>query len=199
MNAPYRPRPSSRPAPTRLAGFTLVELMISIAVLAILLAMAVPSLREVGLNSRGSGMINTLLADLSTARSEAVKTARPTYIVAIGGDWANGWNIWTDTNLNGAQDGDEPTLKSQDPINGGYTSAETAFLLRAIEGASGGGSNVGQIAFGAQGQTVLPSTGARFGLCRPDGNAARSTGIQVSVAGRAQAVKGLPGLTMGCS
>lgn len=195
MNAPLRPRTPAR----RHGGFTLVELMISLAVLAILIAMAVPSLREIGLNSRSSGMINTLLADLSVARSEAVKTARATYVTAAGGDWAQGWNIWTDANGNGVRDGDEPTLKSHDPINGGYTSDESRFSLRAVAGAAAGGANIDQIAFGPQGQAVEPDTGARFGLCRPDGNAARSTGIQVSVAGRAQAVKGLSALTLGCS
>lgn len=187
--------------PTRqAAGFTLVELMVTIAVLAILVAAAAPSFREIGLNNRSTGMINSLLADLAIARSEAVKTARTAYVTANGADWNNGWIVWVDANGDGAQGGAaEPTLKRQEAINGAITSDDNRFSLRGVTGASAGGTAITEIGFGPQGQAIEPNIGARFGLCRPDGNADRSTGIQVSVAGRAQAVKGLSGLSLGCS
>jgi type IV fimbrial biogenesis protein FimT len=170
-----------------------------VVILAILIAMATPSFREIGLNNRSTSVVNSLLGDLAVARSEAVKTARTAYVTSIGGDWSDGWEVWVDADGDGAKGADEPTLKRQDPVNGGYTSDETAFVVRGVTGATAGGSAISQIGFGAQGQSVSPNTGARFAICRPDGNAERSKGIQVSAAGRAQAVKDLSGLSLGCN
>ena len=195
MNRTSPRRPATRPA----SGFTLVELMITVVVLSILIAVATPSFREIGLNNRSTGMVNSLLADLAVARSEAVKTARAAYVTAISGNWNNGWVVWLDANGNGTQDDTEPTLKRQEAINGGYTSDGVRFTLRGVAGAATGGASITQVGFGPQGQSVVPDIGARFSLCRPDGNADRSTGIQVSVAGRAQVVKGLSGLSLGCN
>lgn len=195
MNRTPPRRSMARPV----SGFTLVELMITVVVLAVLIAVATPSFREIGLNNRSTSMINTLLADLSVARSEAVKTARTAYVTAAGGDWDSGWMVWVDANGNGTQDAAEPTLKRQEAINGGHVAAATRFTLRSFSGAAAGGVAINQIGFGSQGQSAVPNTGARFSLCRPDGNADRSTGITVSVAGRAQAVKGLSGVSLGCS
>jgi prepilin-type N-terminal cleavage/methylation domain-containing protein len=55
------------------SGFTLVELMFTVAVLAVLLAVGIPNFRDFIRNSRISGVANDLLADVSLARSEAVK------------------------------------------------------------------------------------------------------------------------------
>ena len=54
-------------------GFTLVELMFTVAVLAVLLAVGVPNFRDFIRNSRISGVANDLLADVSLTRSEAIK------------------------------------------------------------------------------------------------------------------------------
>ena len=196
MNRTSPRRPATRPA----SGFTLVELMITLAVLAVLMAMAAPSFREIGLNNRSSGMINSLMADLAVARSEAVKTARPAYVSAVGGNWDNGWVVWVDADGNGVQDAAELTLKRQEVINGAHSgSSNNHFRLRGVSGATTGTTAITQIGFGTQGQSIAPGTGARFGLCRPDGNVDRSTGVQVSIAGRAQSVRGLSGLSLGCS
>jgi len=54
-------------------GFTLVELMITLAVAAILLVIAVPSFRSIMLSSRLDTAANDLIASLNTARMEAIK------------------------------------------------------------------------------------------------------------------------------
>jgi type IV fimbrial biogenesis protein FimT len=54
-------------------GFTLVELMVTLLVLAILLGLAVPSFRDASLSSRLTGYANDLVAGVQIARSEAIK------------------------------------------------------------------------------------------------------------------------------
>src|SRR5690606_14778958 len=83
--------PRSRPV----TGFTVIELIITVAVLAILIAVATPSFRELSLNNRTTSATNNLLADLALARNEAVKTARPAFVSARG-TWSEGWIVWVD-------------------------------------------------------------------------------------------------------
>jgi len=58
-------------------GFTLIELMFTIVVLAVLLGIGVPNFRDFIRNSRMTAAANDLLADLNLARSEAVKRRVP--------------------------------------------------------------------------------------------------------------------------
>jgi type IV fimbrial biogenesis protein FimT len=58
-------------------GFTLIELMFTVVVLAVLLGIGVPNFRDFVRNSRMTAAANDLLADLNLARSEAVKRRVP--------------------------------------------------------------------------------------------------------------------------
>jgi type IV fimbrial biogenesis protein FimT len=58
-------------------GFTLIELMFTIVVLAVLLGVGVPNFRDFIRNSRLSTAANDLLADVNLARSESVKRRVP--------------------------------------------------------------------------------------------------------------------------
>ena len=79
------------------AGFTLVELLIAMAVFAIVVAMAMPSLTSVVNNNRLATQANSLIADVQLARSEAVRRNRTvrlcrttdgTTCAAAVGDWS---------------------------------------------------------------------------------------------------------------
>ena len=58
-------------------GFTLIELMVAIFVLAVLLGIGVPNFRDFIRNSRITGATNDLITDFNLARSEAVKRRVP--------------------------------------------------------------------------------------------------------------------------
>lgn len=81
-------------------GFTLVELMVTIAVAAILAALAVPSFRDAALGSQLRAVSNDLAASSYAARSEAIKRNAVVRLCSSsngttcdGSDWKNGWII----------------------------------------------------------------------------------------------------------
>lgn len=76
-------------------GFTLVELMISLSVAAILAAVAVPSYRTFISSQRIRAASYDITSVLLQARSEALKRNRAVTIAATGGNWQNGWEMTT--------------------------------------------------------------------------------------------------------
>ena len=84
------------PTPRRHKGFTLVELMITIAIAAILLGVAVPSFTNLISSNRLSTQANELITALNLARSEAVKRGQQVVIRKTGAEWENGWQLFVD-------------------------------------------------------------------------------------------------------
>ena len=81
-------------------GFTLIEMMIAITLMAILMAIAVPSFKDASLGSQLRSMANELVASAALARSEAIKrNAVVTLCVSSNGqtcgagDWDQGWIV----------------------------------------------------------------------------------------------------------
>ena len=99
-----------RPHTPTMSGFTLVELMTAIAVLAILAAIAVPSFRPIIENWRVRDAAAELQSTLYFARSEAVKRGGNVSVVANSksNDWSTGWEV-QDNAGNILQQGAVPT------------------------------------------------------------------------------------------
>ncbi|MBT9507121.1 GspH/FimT family pseudopilin [Rhodoferax sp.] len=82
-------------APER--GFTLIELMVTMALVAALMAVAIPSFKAFQRNSELSSFTNTLLAGINAARSEAMKRGMYAMVVPNDGvNWNSGWQVFVD-------------------------------------------------------------------------------------------------------
>jgi len=75
-------------------GLTMIELMVTLAAVAILVAVGLPQMQGISKGSRLTAAINTLSADLAYARSEAVTRNVTVRITSTSGnDWTDGWII----------------------------------------------------------------------------------------------------------
>ena len=107
-------RPIVLPGLTR--GFTLIELMVVVTLVAVLGTIAVPSFRDLLLNQRLAASSSDFMAAVSLARSEAIKRAQTvTLLPTTGKDWSAGWDVKTGTNSASL------TLRRFEPLRPGVT------------------------------------------------------------------------------
>ena len=100
-------------------GFTLIELMVSIALVAILMMVAVPSLTTFQRNAELTSLSNTLLASINGARGEAMKRGRDAVVVPLDGlSWNTGLIVFVDVNNNRTYESSTDILihKNETPI-----------------------------------------------------------------------------------
>jgi prepilin-type N-terminal cleavage/methylation domain-containing protein len=122
----------------RQTGFTLYELMITVMVVAVILAFGIPNLQDFTLNSRMTSTANDLHAAFLMARTEAAHaksnvticaSADPTGTATCDGTWDQGYVVFIDDNADRARDAGEAILRSHPP-------ADTGVLLRVANGAT---------------------------------------------------------------
>jgi len=84
-------------------GFTLIELIVTLAIVIVLMAIATPSLTTFQRNAQLTTFTNTMLASMNAARGEAMKRGRYAMVVPFDGtdvstNWSDGWIVFVDVN-----------------------------------------------------------------------------------------------------
>ncbi len=168
------------------SGFSLVELLVTIAVLAIVVSLAAPTLRETILNNRLTTQINEVSGLVSMARSEASKLRSSVVTLCASEDstscsgnatWETGWIMFSDQDADRIFDaGDDQIIKVGAALSGGN-------ILRILGFTSNGGNFI-QFSGGGQ---PLPSTtnngSGTFVLCDERGDR-EALGVVVNVSGQ---------------
>jgi type IV fimbrial biogenesis protein FimT len=158
-------------------GFTMIELMVTISIAAILVSMAAPSFQSLIVQSRLTTQANQLITSLHYARSEAVKrggrvtvcTSDNGATCVAGSSWQDGWIIFSDRGATGTLDaGSDQLLRVFDGLKGSTL---------------GGGNNFGNwITYQANGRSQGNGglANGTFGLC----SNAHGRNISINITGR---------------
>ena len=157
-------------------GFTLIELMVTISVLAILLTIAVPSFRTFVLNNRITGQANDMMTALNYARSEAIKRGLPVIMSSNSGtaDWSAGWIVFADPDNDGIFNAGDAKLRVGPALGGGNTLTANLAAVTAVTFDSGG---------------FARNSATTFYLCDNRG-AGSARNIQLAGSGRAKVATG---------
>ena len=164
-------------------GFTLFELIITLAIAAIVIGLAAPSFSSMIQDNRLSGQSVDFLASLNFARSEAIKRRTPVTLCksangsacANAGDWGQGWIIFVDNNRNQTRDDGEAILRVHGSLAGNNR-------------LTGNNNFTDAITYQASGDTLGLGTGT-LALCDARKDDDKGKAIVINSTGRARLTK----------
>jgi type IV fimbrial biogenesis protein FimT len=188
MHARRYPRCTPKEMPVS-CGFTLIELMVTISVMAVVLMIAAPSFSDAVLSMKLNSHANNLVAGIYAARSEAIKRNASVNLCASAdgttcansGGWEQGWIVMCNTN-------DNTTCNTGGPntiVIQRQPAADAGFSVIAL--ATGTATVMRSITFQATGVGVPPTT---LTLCRATPNVGHTERIvTISATGRPTVAK----------
>jgi len=173
----------------RTVGFTLIELMVTLAVAAILAAIAAPGFMAMIRDNRISTQANNLIGSIQLARSEAAKRGVQVTIRHNGSTankWDDGWIVFTDWDGDGVYDDNSSAPEcgvEEDCLLRTQSALPNNLTLRTA-------SNFSQwFAYNPSGYPVDLVTDS-FSLCAPNGDTSNARKIVLNNTGRPSTEKG---------
>ena len=120
----------------RVKGFTLIELMVTIAVAAVLLGIAVPSFQGIARNNAVKATANDLVSTITAARQQSMSTRSAISVLPSTGGWNKGWKLdYADNSVE--EDGEFFPRRN---VSVSRTQGSGALLFLARGGIEGGGA-----------------------------------------------------------
>ena len=158
---------------TRCGGFTLIELMITIALGAIIMGIGVPSYQDFVVKNRIQTQASEIRSSLAMARVEAIRRGLRVRVCPGesgcdgSANWHNGWNSFVDRDNDNNIDPNETQLEVHIRLDGGSTLTGANHVIFKSDGTA--------------------SDARELNLCTADGDASpHRRGIHVSNVGRVQ-------------
>lgn len=161
-------------------GFSLVEMLIGMAVVAVLVTLAAPGFRKMLIKQQVDSAANDLLADLQTARGLAISRGRLVGVLSAAGGWRQGWRIQADAapaTAGYSADGATPLRRHEAMPDGVDVSADRDGALSVVVFAADG--SVYDTAAGAR-----ATTDTAFMLCKLTGALAQAVRVTVRASGQ---------------
>ena len=172
-------------------GLTLVELMVTLAVLAILLSLAAPSFSSLLASTRMSSQTNEFMGALNLARSEAVRRVQPVSLRASDSDnynYSKGWTVFPDADgdgaaLSGTSDADGKILREASALNGTVTVRRVTRSAAPFTYTTATDTDRMHLVFTSRG-AIKPTTAAFFKVCDSAIASVKGRIVQVNVVGK---------------
>lgn len=165
-------------------GFTFTEIMVTVAILAIVVRIMVPSFTEFIASGRVTSQTNALVNALQLARSEAVRRGAPVCVKRTTDNWANGWQVFVEkdnrrvVSASGFCAEETDATKKAQALIQTHDARVSDFTMASTEFTSA-------VRFNALGVSVDKDdkmVGGSFQLCR-NGNEANSRQVSISATG----------------
>ena len=183
---------------SRISGFSLIELVVTLVIASIIVAWGVPNFRTFIQNNSMTGQVNELVGDINYGRSEAIKRVIPIGMcissdgaTCTGADWALGRILWVDQNANNVFDAGETVLRSREATGGSAgTTIRVGSGTPPTAPSSMTANGLNPLIITARGAASISGI-AQFRFCDSRGVDHART-VTVSATGQVQTLKGTP-------